>query len=65
MDHICMKNNLGDVSVNEHKSTLDIEKDVVWTTIRECGESINDTKSVMLIQQGPIRIFKKNDVFVK
>jgi hypothetical protein len=61
------KDNLGDRGVNEEASVsmLDLEKDVDVNYDPGLWEIINDTKRVMLVKKGPIKILKENDEFPK
>ncbi|XP_020245253.1 uncharacterized protein LOC109823387 [Asparagus officinalis] len=51
------------VNENVHESILDLEKDVEVNYDPGLWGSINDTKRVMIVQRGPIKILKKNDEF--
>uniref|UniRef100_A0A2N9I489 Uncharacterized protein n=1 Tax=Fagus sylvatica TaxID=28930 RepID=A0A2N9I489_FAGSY len=61
------KDNLGDGGVNEETSVsmLDLEKDVDVNYDPGLWGIINDTKRVMLVKKGPIKILKENDEFPK
>ena len=45
------------VNENVHESILDLEKDVEVNYDPGLWGSINDTKRVMIVQRGPIKIF--------
>ena len=62
-DPIPMNDNLEDGGVNEEASSsmLNLDKDVDVNY----GGSINDTKRVMLVKKGHIKILKENDKFPK
>ncbi|XP_020249354.1 zinc finger MYM-type protein 1-like [Asparagus officinalis] len=51
------------VNENVHESILDLEKDVEVNYDPGLWGSINDTKRVMIVQRGPIKILMKNDEF--
>jgi hypothetical protein len=61
------ENNLGDGGVNEEASVsmLDLEKNVDVNYDPRLWGIINDTKRVMLIKKGIIKILKENDKFSK
>jgi hypothetical protein len=61
------EDNLGDGGVNGEASVnmLDLEKDVDVNYDPELWGIINDTKRVMLVEKGPIKILKENDEFPK
>ena len=61
------KDNLRDGGVNEEASVsmLDLEKDVDVNYDPGLWVIINDTKRVMLVKKGPIKILKENDEFLK
>uniref|UniRef100_A0A2N9EVA5 TTF-type domain-containing protein n=1 Tax=Fagus sylvatica TaxID=28930 RepID=A0A2N9EVA5_FAGSY len=61
------EDNLRDGGVNEEASVsmLDLEKDVDVNYDPGLWGIINDTKRVMLVKKGPIKILKENDEFPK
>ena len=61
------EDNLGDGGVNEEASVsmLDLEKDVDVNYDPGLWGIINDTKRVMLVKKGLIKILKENDEFPK
>jgi hypothetical protein len=61
------EDNLGDGGVNEEASVsmLDLEKDVDVNYNLGLWGIINDTKRVMLVKKGPIKILKENNEFPK
>ena len=61
------EDNLGDGGVNEEVSVsmFDLEKDVDVNYDQGLWGIINDTKRVMLVKKGPIKILKENDEFPK
>jgi hypothetical protein len=61
------EDNLGDGGVNEEAnvSMLDLEKDVDVNYDSGLWRIINDTKRVMLVKKGFIKILKENDEFPK
>ena len=66
-DPIPMNDNLEDGVVNEEASSsmLNLDKDIDMNYDSGLWGSSNDTKRVMLIKKGPIKILKENDKFPK
>ncbi|KAG5554973.1 hypothetical protein RHGRI_012499 [Rhododendron griersonianum] len=57
-----MNENVGN---EEHESVLDLEKDVDVNYDPGLWGSINDSKRIMLVLRGPIKIVRENDAFPK
>ncbi|KAG5512643.1 hypothetical protein RHGRI_038930 [Rhododendron griersonianum] len=57
-----MNENVGN---EEHESMLDLEKDVDVNYDPGLWGSINDSKRIMLVLRGPIKIVRENDAFSK